>query len=458
MQRLLTLLIFLATVIAIHADTRLEVLGIAPTGAALADAIVARQPTLIALLLADRVDVNGADADGRTPLLAAALAGDADLVRKLFAAGANPNLADRQGVTPLMIASGRGEMSVVRALLERRALLDAADRDSHTALHFAIAGRRLDVAQHLLSLNPKPETPCTDGRDLLALAVEAQDWRVIGPILERRPAGGEWNFSARSALTQAITEKDADKVHLVLTKFTGPPAPEGCRQPLLAYAAAVNDLTLGRLLLEAGADPNTVVEGPLDPGFLEYIKPNFLRHYLTEEPGMTILMLAAGFGHTDFVKLLLDRGANRFQATHSKYKLLPLYFAAWGEHASTLQVLLGNAPDPSEVRIEISLGSQNATLIRDGSPVFHTSVSTGRKGFATPTGQFVITDKKTEHVSTIYKVKMPFFMRLNCRDFGMHEGVVPDHPASHGCIRVPRDAARKLFKEVPIGTLVTITH
>ena len=68
------------------------------------------------------------------------------------------------------------------------------------------------------------------------------------------------------------------------------------------------------------------------------------------------------------------------------------------------------------------------------------------------------TDKKTEHVSTIYKVKMPFFMRLNCRDFGMHEGVVPDHPASHGCIRVPRDAARKLFKEVPIGTLVTITH
>ena len=69
-----------------------------------------------------------------------------------------------------------------------------------------------------------------------------------------------------------------------------------------------------------------------------------------------------------------------------------------------------------------------------------------------------MTDKKIDHVSTIYKVKMPYFMRLNCRDFGMHEGVVPDYPASHGCIRLPADAARKLFKEVPIGTLVTITN
>jgi lipoprotein-anchoring transpeptidase ErfK/SrfK len=69
-----------------------------------------------------------------------------------------------------------------------------------------------------------------------------------------------------------------------------------------------------------------------------------------------------------------------------------------------------------------------------------------------------VTDKKTFHMSSIYKVKMPFFMRLSCRDFGMHEGYVPDYPASHGCIRLPSEAARKFFKEVPIGTLVTITN
>ena len=68
----------------------------------------------------------------------------------------------------------------------------------------------------------------------------------------------------------------------------------------------------------------------------------------------------------------------------------------------------------------------------------------------------MITDKNLVHRSTIYKVDMPFFMRLNCKDFGMHEGVVPGYPASHGCIRLPGAMARRLFKEIPIGTLVSI--
>jgi lipoprotein-anchoring transpeptidase ErfK/SrfK len=51
---------------------------------------------------------------------------------------------------------------------------------------------------------------------------------------------------------------------------------------------------------------------------------------------------------------------------------------------------------------------------------------------------------------------MPYFMRLSCLDFGMHEGVVPNYPASHGCIRLPSEAARKLFAEIPVGTLVTV--
>ena len=173
---------------------------------------------------------------------------------------------------------------------------------------------------------------------------------------------------------------------------------------------------------------------------------------------MTVLMIAAGMGNIDMVKLLLEHGAERARATESKYKLVPLYFASWGEHADCIQALISNAPPPEQMRIEVNLAIQKATLYRDGSPVYDTEISSGRSGFSTPTGQFVVTDKKTSHMSSIYKVKMPFFMRLSCRDFGMHEGYVPNYPASHGCIRLPSDAARRLFKEVPIGTLVTITN
>jgi lipoprotein-anchoring transpeptidase ErfK/SrfK len=173
---------------------------------------------------------------------------------------------------------------------------------------------------------------------------------------------------------------------------------------------------------------------------------------------MTVLMVAAGVGNEQMVRLLLEHGAERGRATQSKYRLVPIYFAAWGEHPECIQALIADAPTPDQYRVEIDLASQSATLYRDGIAALHTGISSGRPGFATPTGRFVITDKKTSHMSTIYKVKMPYFMRLSCRDFGMHLGAVPNYPASHGCIRLPEDAAKQFFREVPIGTLVTITN
>ena len=136
--------------------------------------------------------------------------------------------------------------------------------------------------------------------------------------------------------------------------------------------------------------------------------------------------------------------------------MLPLYFAAWTENWQCVQMLLGGGPMPDQLRVEISLAKQNMAVIKDGVTVFTTQCSTGRQGFTTPPGQYVITDKDRDHRSTIYKVPMPYFMRLSCSDFGMHGGVVPTYPASHGCIRLPSEVARKLFVEIPVGTVVMI--
>jgi lipoprotein-anchoring transpeptidase ErfK/SrfK len=92
----------------------------------------------------------------------------------------------------------------------------------------------------------------------------------------------------------------------------------------------------------------------------------------------------------------------------------------------------------------------------EGNELFSTKVSTGRKGFATPTGEFVITDKNREWTSTIYHSSMPYFQRLSCSDFGLHQGVVPGYPASHGCIRVPAGNAAKLFAMTEEGDRVRI--
>ena len=52
---------------------------------------------------------------------------------------------------------------------------------------------------------------------------------------------------------------------------------------------------------------------------------------------------------------------------------------------------------------------------------------------------------------------MPYWLRITSYGVGMHEGYVPSHPASHGCIRVPRNVQHLIYSKVGVGTPVKIT-
>jgi hypothetical protein len=191
-----------------------------------------------------------------------------------------------------------------------------------------------------------------------------------------------------------------------------------------------------------------------DKDFLALI-PGGLRSYIEDDRNVSVLMLAAGLGQVDYLRALIDAGANRTRLT-SRNKMSALDVAAETGHWRSTQILLGGGPTPDKLRIEISLAMQRVALVRDGVPIYQARCSTGRAGYSTKRGEFVITNKERNHRSTIYHVEMPYFMRLSCLDFGMHAGYVPNYPASHGCIRLPEEAARKLFSEIPVGTLVTV--
>jgi lipoprotein-anchoring transpeptidase ErfK/SrfK len=93
----------------------------------------------------------------------------------------------------------------------------------------------------------------------------------------------------------------------------------------------------------------------------------------------------------------------------------------------------------------------------DNNRILLTSpVSTARRGMHTPTGNFEVSEKDSRHISTIYRVSMPYYMRLSGEPFGMHAGYLPGYPASHGCVRMPLDKAAMFFKTVHIGTPVQI--
>ena len=127
------------------------------------------------------------------------------------------------------------------------------------------------------------------------------------------------------------------------------------------------------------------------------------------------------------------------------------------------------ALNPSNAKIEISLGEQRARVYRkDGDAkilVIETDISTGRSGYTTPTGTYSIGEKKVEKRSNLYGsgsgsnfvgAEMPYWMRIN-GGIGLHVGIVPGFPASHGCIRVPASVQPLIFSKVGVGTPVTIT-
>jgi ankyrin repeat protein len=387
-------------------------------------AVTIGRQSLIDLCLIERVDPNGRDAQGRTPLLIATLQQDRKTARRLIETGALVDLGDEKGFTPLMAAAMHGNPEMFRLLLAR-------------------------------STNLHAEARCEDGRDLLGMALDGGNSEIIRTTAERLPLMPEWTNSTRRALNEALLAGNNDQIRLLLGKHVTPATPDGKNVPLLAYAIAMNDRSLFSTLLACGADPNTILPTRCDKEFLALISSKSLSGYIEGDKNVTVLMLAAGLGNEDYLRALLDAGADRKRAT-ARYNMLPLYIAAQTGHWRCTQILLGRGPSPDQLRIEISIASQRVALVRNGVPVFQARCSTGREGYSTKKGQFVITDKSRNHRSSIYHVDMPYFMRLSCLDFGMHAGYVPNRPASHGCIRLPSEAARKFFSEIPIGTLVTV--
>jgi hypothetical protein len=106
----------------------------------------------------------------------------------------------------------------------------------------------------------------------------------------------------------------------------------------------------------------------------------------------------------------------------------------------------------------INLSTQRALLYRDGVPIAASTISTGSKGRETPRGEFTILQKKLVHRSRTYDdAPMPYMQRLTWMGVAMHAGNLPGYPASHGCIRLPKEFAKLLYGVTELGTPVKIT-
>jgi hypothetical protein len=105
----------------------------------------------------------------------------------------------------------------------------------------------------------------------------------------------------------------------------------------------------------------------------------------------------------------------------------------------------------------VALGEQRITVYDAQGKVLQAPVSTGQTGYETPAGIYSVIQKEAEHYSNLYDdASMPFMQRITWSGIALHAGVLPGHPASHGCVRMPYDFAQHLFDKTSKGMRVIV--
>ncbi|MEP6810282.1 MAG: L,D-transpeptidase family protein [Chthoniobacterales bacterium] len=140
---------------------------------------------------------------------------------------------------------------------------------------------------------------------------------------------------------------------------------------------------------------------------------------------------------------------------------------------------------PDQAHVVVSLSKQRAYLLRGEDVAIDSPISSGKRAGMTPSGHFSVLEKDKDHHSSVYGnfvdrggrtvrsgvslkidsapsgthyigAPMKWFMRLTGDGVGMHIGILPGYPASHGCIRMPAQSAEMFYARVKVGTPVEV--
>jgi lipoprotein-anchoring transpeptidase ErfK/SrfK len=115
-----------------------------------------------------------------------------------------------------------------------------------------------------------------------------------------------------------------------------------------------------------------------------------------------------------------------------------------------------DAVPPGPIWIRVDLTRQLLSVFRGGHEIGTAVVLYGAGDKPSPEGTFAILQKAEDYHSRTYDAPMPFTLRLTEDGVAIHGANVRRRAATHGCIGVPEDFARRLFARASIGDTVSI--
>ena len=310
----------------------------------------------IEALLRHGADPNASINGGETALMTAARTGRPEAVEVLLRAGAEVDTRERNGQTAVMWAAAEGHLAVVRALVEAGADFNLPlERSGFTAFYFAVREGRLEVVKYLLSKGTDVNgamRPSSNGQDYprrgtgpLLLAVENGHYDLAVSLLDAgaNPHDARTGFSVLHALTW-IRRPDIGE------GAAGDPAPQG--------SGRRNSLQFARELVQRGAKVNFQLERGRKAGGAR-----------VSEVGATALFMAADRADLDYIKLLVELGADPLLPNNDG--TTPLMVAA-GIGSQAPEEEAGNEAEClATVRYLVSLGARVDTVDKNGETAMH---------------------------------------------------------------------------------------
>jgi ankyrin repeat protein len=326
-------------------------------------AVFRSDKTLVDLLLRAGANPKAANRDGSTPLWLACINGDAPIIGALLGAGADANEQLPLGRTPLMVASRTGNVDAIKVLLDHganvnaketlrgtTALMWAADEGHAAAIQFLVQHgadikAQSDPAERgrgpALGKSNDPRKAVAALGAALAAGIPTPQLGAVGttgliPIVPADKRGGAKGRGKAAAGGAAGAADDTDDAAAVFGFGRGRPAPkDGGGLTPLVYAVRSNDLDSVKALLAAGADVNQVTGYGWSPLLVAtqnryyklaaYLMDHGADVNLANKGAWTPLYLATDnrnieggdypvrkgdMDHLDFIKLLIDKGAN----------------------------------------------------------------------------------------------------------------------------------------------------
>ena len=291
-------------------------------------AIIGAAPVLDVLLKAG-ADPNTRNPEGETPLMAAARAGKLDAARLLLEAGADVNARESWGgQSALMWAAAQSQAEMVKFLAskgadlnargvirqwERKVITEPRPKDMNkggfTPLLYAAREGCVDCVRHLLAAGADPDLEDPDRVTPLNMAIMNLHFEAAALLITSGADINKWDLYGRSPLYMA-----AD-VSTLPVKGNGAMA-------VLPSEDGLTALDIGKMLLEAGADPNLRLKRR--PPYRDVPQDRGGDNILAQ--GATALLRAARAGDAPFVDLLLKGKA--LVDLPSKEGVTPLMAAA----------------------------------------------------------------------------------------------------------------------------------